>query len=109
MADYLSPVSGLGPERRAGRRSTDPSLAHEDHEPISSSGTNLPVPVAPLRQEEPSAAAFDAQLLGQEGQKRGLRGGAPVLNHARSAYLDAEWSGPADRRPPKGLFSKTEI
>lgn len=36
---------------------------------------------------------FAAHLLGQDGQRRGLRGGAPVLAAARSAYLEAEYSG----------------
>ncbi len=99
----------MSAERRAGRRRTDPALAHEDAEATPLPGTNLPVPVAPLRQEEPPAAAFEAQLLGQEGQKRGLRGGEPVLNAARHAYLGAEWSGPGDRRPAKGVITKTEI
>ncbi len=109
MGDTVSPVSAAGAERRAGRRSTDPAVLREDADAPVLSGTNLPVPVPPLRQEEPPAAAFEAQLLGQEGQKRGLRGGEPVLNAARNAYLDAEWSGPADRRPPKGVLTKTEI
>ena len=55
------------------------------------------------------AAAFAAHVLGQSGQKRGLRGGPQVLDRARSTYLGAEWSGHADRRPPKGAITKTEI
>ena len=52
---------------------------------------------------------YAAQLLGQDGQRRGLRGGAPVLDAARSAYLDAEFSGEHDRRPSSGLIMKTAI
>ena len=52
---------------------------------------------------------YAAQLLGQEGQRRGLRGGAPVLSAARSAYLGAEYSGENDRRPPSGLIMKKAI
>lgn len=109
MADSLPPVSRIGAERRAGRRTTDPLVVHEEAEEEKDAGSNLPVPAIPLKNEDPGASAFEAQLFGQEGQKRGLRGGEPVLNHARSAYLGAEWSGPADRRPPKGLLKKTEI
>ena len=47
--------------------------------------------------------------MGQGGQKRGLRGGPETLDHARTAYLETEWSGPADRRPPPGRIAKTEI
>lgn len=107
MTDAVSPISTSG-DRRGGRRSTDPAvqLVRQDAAPA---GTNLPAPVSQPPAKDTPAAQFEAQLLGQDGQKRGLRGGPPVLNHAKSAYLGAEWSGKADRRPPKGLFSKTEV
>ncbi len=54
-------------------------------------------------------ATFTAQMMGQTGVRRGLKGGAPVLKQARSAYLETEYSGPNDRRPPTGLLRKTEI
>ena len=54
-------------------------------------------------------ATFAAHLMGQTGQKRGLRGGQEVLDNARSTYLGTEYSGPADRRPKAGLIKKTEI
>ena len=87
------------------------------------SRSNLPVPVGPVTearreragaQPQPRAAArpagaFDAQLLGQDGVRRGLKGGAPVLDAARAAYLDAEYSGEADRRPPVGLIKVTKV
>jgi len=56
-----------------------------------------------------AAAAFAAQMLGQDGQKRGLRGGPETLEKARATYLGAEWSGSADRRPKAGRIAKTEI
>ena len=59
----------------------------------------LPVPVAGSARMD---AGFAAQLLGSGGQRRGLKGGPPVLAEARSAYLRTEWSGTADRRPPAG-------
>jgi hypothetical protein len=58
-----------------------------------------PPPETPLAE---GAAALSAHLLGQEGTRRGLRGGAPVLDAARSAYETAEWSGGADRRKKSG-------
>jgi len=82
---------------------------------VDAGGTNLPVPIGLTRTDErvtgasAGAGAFEAQLLGQDGQKRGLRGGKPVLDHAKGAYLDAEYSGRADRRPPRGILTKTEI
>ena len=59
---------------------------------------------------KPSAdPAFSAQLMGQDGQKRGLKGGAPVLDAARSSYLGREYSGANERRPTAGKTTKTEI
>ena len=55
-----------------------------------------------------AAAVFAAQQLGQAGQKRGLRGGPPVLDAARSAYLGAEYSGSNERRPQPGRVDDTE-
>jgi hypothetical protein len=52
---------------------------------------------------------FTAQLIGQGVSKRGLRGGPETLDQARSSYLGTEWSGDADRRPPTGRITKTEI
>ena len=47
---------------------------------------------------------FEAHVLGQSGQRRGLKGGQPVLDAARAAYLDAEWRGAGDRRLPAGTL-----
>jgi hypothetical protein len=67
-------------------------------------------PAPPPRDARRGAfATFAAHLMGQSGQKRGLRGGQEVLDAARSTYLGTEYSGPADRRPKAGLIKKTEI
>ena len=55
------------------------------------------------------ASVFAAQLMGQGGQKRGLRGGPETLGAAKSAYHQTEWSGGADRRARKGGVTKTDI
>jgi len=52
---------------------------------------------------------YAAQLLGQAGQKRGLRGGPSVLQAAHAAYLGAEYCGDYDRRPPLGLVKRTSL
>lgn len=52
-------------------------------------------------------AGYAAHRLGQEGVRRGLRGGIPVLAAARSAYLCAEWSGADDRRTAPGAIRRT--
>lgn len=109
--------------RRTGhpRRAGDPVQGDAGRQ--AQGGANLPVIAGPARTRErtaatdptaqnpaiKAAAAFAAQVMGQNGQKRGLRGGPQVLDHARSTYLGTEWSGHADRRPPKGVITKTEI
>jgi hypothetical protein len=52
---------------------------------------------------------YAAQLLGQAGQARGLRGGAEVLQAARTAYLGTQYGGDDDRRPPLGLIRRSRL
>jgi len=65
-------------------------------------------PAATTASLDPSAA-FAAQMMGQTGQRRGLKGGPPVLDAARATYLEAEYSGEKNRRPVAGLVKKTDI
>ena len=110
MTKPVPPVTAASVQRRAGRRETDPALAREVEEKASPSGTNLPVVSGPLSHRDDSpASAVEAQILGQDGVKRGLRGGKPVLDQARSAYLGTEYSGAADRRPKSGLVAQTKL
>ena len=110
MTRPVPPVSATPQKRRAGRRVTDPSVAFEREAEAPVAGTNLPVVAGPLsHRDDTPASAVEAQILGQEGVKRGLRGGKPVLDQARSAYLGAEYSGAADRRPKSGLITKTQL
>jgi hypothetical protein len=111
MTERLDPTRPYGDRRQYRRRDEDqpaPRAAPPE--------AGLPAVAAPVHAHEYSSippldgqAAFAAQLLGQPGEKRGLRGGPAVIDAARSAYLEAEYSGPADRRPRKGLFKKAEI
>ena len=99
--------------RRSARRRSDPAPAAATVE-AARVGATLPVVIDPPSEpprpaREPAEAAFAAQVMGQGGQKRGLRGGQPVLQQARSAYLEAEWSGPQDRRPPSGAVTRTKV
>jgi hypothetical protein len=65
--------------------------------------------VPPKGEPSPSAAVFDAQLLGQDGEKRGLRAGPQLIQGASQSYNRAEWSGSKDRRARKGGITKTKI
>jgi hypothetical protein len=97
-----------------------PSSLQEPQECAAMSRSNLPVPVGPVvevRRErvtpygraERKGGAFEAHLLGQDGMLRGLKGGETVLDAARHAYLDTEYSGEADRRPPAGVLKVRDI
>ncbi|MDB5470231.1 MAG: hypothetical protein JWR84_1791 [Caulobacter sp.] len=114
MTERLDPTRPYGDRRQYERRREDRDTPEA---PAAEATSNLPVPVSNVHahaNEHTSPppldgqAAFAAQLLGQPGVKRGLK--APgTVETARSAYLEAEYSGPADRRPPKGLIKKTAI
>ena len=111
------PVDPLGrtPNTRRQRRRADDPPPHD----LESSNALLPVPIAAPPQaearSEPQPArkagfsAFDAHMIGQDNRRRGLKGGQPVLDEARSRYLGTEYSGLADRRPAAGRITKTEI
>ncbi len=121
MTDPIDPIRAAAREdrRASARRRGDPEPGPDRHSQDrggrqdKGGGTNLPVlstavatdPAPPLTGD----SAFAAHLLGQKGQKRGLRGGPETLERARSAYLETEWSGPTDRRPPRGRLAKNEV
>ncbi len=116
MSDPIEPTAAVRADRRGKDRRASKRRDGEGADKRQT-GSNLPVPVGPSRRAaadpeptaESGAAIFTAQLLGQDGQKRGLRGGQPVLDSARSAYLEAEWSGRDDRRIRAGRITKTKI
>ena len=109
MSGPIDPLRRPGPTRRALPAPRD-AARHDDDEDVvfvvEEDADAQPVSPPPRRS---GFAAFAAHLMGQSGQKRGLRGGQEVLDTARSAYLGTEYSGPADRRPPTGLLKKTNI
>lgn len=113
MSEPVDPARPVNAERRrAARRHVDAPAPPR----VEGERANFPALIeAPPATRDPSPerregpAIYAAQVMGQEGQKRGLRGGAPVLNQARSAYLATEFSGGRDRRPASGRVTKTEI
>ena len=90
-----------GDRRRGDRRKPEESKALV---PTEEKPSAKPASVSP-----PPPAAFAAQVLGQPGKKRGLKGGPEVLDTARSTYLSREYSGAKDRRPSPGIRKATEI
>lgn len=97
--------------RRAARPETDRTEAA-----AAVGGSNLPVPITPVeaprsfRDERPRGfTEFAAQVIGQGGERRGLRAGPSLLETARVAYNRAEWSGKADRRARTGRRTREDI
>lgn len=102
-------TSPIDPIRRTERvrRTKRPQVEGSTEAAEETAGLPVPVRSAPPPALKP-AAPVAAQLLG-ETERRGLRGGEPVIKAANSAYARTEWSGSADRRAPKGKHAKTEI
>jgi len=103
MSQPIDPIARAAKDRRSKER------RQKDRRKASSSKAVVASAKAAKAEESAAAAAFAAQLIGQGGQKRGLRAGPPALEQARSAYLGAEWLGPNDRRARAGKITKTEI
>lgn len=92
--------------------------AHADRaeEARASGAANVPVPIAPVeparsfRDERPRGfSEFAAQVIGQHGERRGLRAGATLMDRARDAYNRTEWSGSYDRRARAGRTTREDI
>ena len=113
MTDPVRPSSVVqdrreGDRRRALRRAKADGDGR-DLVPIDPVEDHAAPSPSPSPKSDANPSAFDAQMLGQDGIKRGLRGGQEVLGKARSTYLSSEYAGPGDRRPKPGQVRKTEI
>lgn len=97
------------PSRRKAKSADGETSTGRDLVPVGERVSHDPAPSQKPSQPAAAEAAFAAQMIGQTGQKRGLRGGPPVLDAARSSYLGAEYTGEKDRRPPVGKAKTTEI
>ena len=95
-----------GDRRKTDRRAPSQGSTSRDLVPIGEINDEVPAQSPAKASADP---AFSAQLLGQTGGRKGLRGGPPVLNAARSGYLGTEYSGQNERRPAPGKTTKTEI
>ena len=110
MMSRIDPIRRADLLRRAAK--PDPEAAEEAAE---AEVVRLPVPIqrvsriAPRDDKSDSGAAFAAQLMGQDGQKRGLRAGPEVIDTAKDLYNRTEWSGSKDRRTPTGGRARKKI
>ena len=107
MNGPIDPIRRAQAARRALPAPRDDRPETDGEEDVTFVRDEQPAPPPPPRRG--AFATFAAHLMGQSGQKRGLRGGQEVLDAARSTYLGTEYSGQSDRRPKAGLIKKTEI
>jgi len=102
-----------GQERRSADRRAKKESASRDLVPVGKAVHHDPAgpaaSKAAMTEAQAAAAGFAAQMLGQGGQRNGIKGGPPVMDKARSAYLGAEYAGEKDRRPPVGTTKRTDI
>lgn len=109
MTPPVDPIRRSRRTREARSLSAEPESSPEVPPPTGGAGRTdrvIPPPESPLAE---GAAALSAHLLGQKGARRGLKGGAPVLDAAKEAYETTEWSGGADRRKKSGRRARTKI
>ena len=112
MTEPIDPLGAVRLQRRSGRErraATDAAGDPANLPAVVEGEEPLAAAAPPPKSTAEQAAAFAAQLLGQPGQKRGLRAGPPAIDAARTAYKKTEYSGPADRRPPAGVVARKEI
>lgn len=116
MTDEVRPVGPV--QRRADRRSAERRAAERRAGSASRALVLTDIPAeaaepsarpAPTPRTDAGAAVFAAQMMGQTGQRRGLKGGPPVLDAARSTYLGTEHAGSAERRPRPGKAKDTDV
>lgn len=107
MTSPIDPIRRAGAARRVKR--SDDAARGESMDRSVPAIYEPPPPPAPAGVAPGPEAAFAAHVLGQDGQRRGLRGGKETLDSARTLYNKIEYSGAADRRAPKGRTAKTEI
>ena len=104
----VGPVEPRGPQRRTGdRRQGDERREGESRPSRALVPSDEPPAPAPPNPVQPSV--FAAQMIGQTGARKGLKGGPPVLDAARGSYLGTEYSGAGDRRPKPGKTKRTDI
>lgn len=107
----MSRIDRIRRANQVGRLARADSDAHE--EMADPKVARLPVVVPAAKPPPPGdgdpGAVFNAQLMGQDGQKRGLRAGPLHIEAARGAYNKVEWSGSKDRRARAGRNAKTEV
>jgi hypothetical protein len=106
----MGPIDPIRPVRLVRRQPLRPEAdAHDEAEPVLNVTLNMVQPPEPPPAPYQPPTGLDAHLIAQENRVRGLRGGPQVLDTARSAYLETEYSGPNDRRAHTGQIKQTDV
>jgi len=92
-----------GARRTGGRRAGDAPRADKAAGPESVAKVS-----APSCDPTEAPLAISAQIIGQSDSAE-TAPLAKTAEKARTAYLDVEWSGGADRRNNRGRIAKTQI
>ena len=100
----IDPIRPVRLIRRERRKSNDAAPAAPAVNVTVNVGQPAPPPASPYQ----PPTNLDAHMIAQSARTRGLRGGQKVLDAARSAYLETEYSGANDRRVRAGRITKTE-
>lgn len=108
MTSPIDPVRRAARLRRLRRRADgSEDTGPPQDEPQLPAVIETAPPPAPAVTSGP--AGFNAHVMAQGEQRRGLKGGAETLETARNAYNRTEYSGRADRRAPAGGLTRTKI
>jgi len=106
MTGAIAPIRSIRPLRREAAKSA--AGPRDDASATFNVSITVGPPNPPTTPTQPPAN-LDAHLAAQEARVRGLRGGQNVLDTARSAYLQTEFSGRDDRRLQAGKITKRDI
>ena len=104
----MGPIDPIRPVRLVKRERPKADAGDAAPQPTVNVTVNIVPPTGALTAPYQAPTNLDAHLIAQGARTRGLRGGQQVLETARSAYLEAEYSGPNDRRAHAGRITKTE-
>jgi hypothetical protein len=110
MSRAIEPIRGVAPipPRRQSDGTRPERAGQGDAVDLRASVAAKPTAGAPRGRSDPSTT-LEAHLAAQGAQLRGLKGGQERLETARHVYLGTEFSGPNDRRPPKGLITRRDV
>ena len=106
MTGAIAPIRSIRPLRREAAKSA--AGRRDDATATFNVSITVGPPNPPTTPAQPPTD-LAAHIAAQEARVRGLRGGQTVLDSARSAYLQTEYSGPDDRRLHAGQITKKDV